>query len=58
LHGAESKDFLIHEPGAFIAKSLEKETLPCPDGHIGFYTYSETFATDFVKNFCETSYPK
>ncbi|KAI7891854.1 Alpha/Beta hydrolase protein [Mucor mucedo] len=54
LHGADSRDYFIYEPGAFIAQSLGKETLPCPGGHIGYYTHSEAFAVDFI-NLLQTS---
>ncbi|KAG2209992.1 hypothetical protein INT47_003428 [Mucor saturninus] len=49
LHGEESVGCSILEPGAFIVETLEKETLPCPGGHIGFYTRPEAFAVNFVK---------
>ncbi|KAG2209991.1 hypothetical protein INT47_003427 [Mucor saturninus] len=49
LHGVESRDSFIHEPGAFIADTLGKVTLPFPGGHTGFYTRPEEFSADFLE---------
>lgn len=49
LHGEECRGYFIYEPGAFVAESLGKETLPCPGGHIGFYTHSKRFAMEFIE---------
>lgn len=54
MYGVESKEYLVYEFGAFIAKSLGKEILPFTGGHMGYYTHTKVFAQEFIE-FCEAN---
>lgn len=49
IHGAECTDYFVYRPSALFAKSLGKETLQFPGGHIGFFTECEKFYSGFIK---------
>lgn len=49
LYGAECTDYFVYRPSALFAKSLKKEMLKFPGGHIGFFTECDKFYSHFVK---------
>ncbi|GAA5800770.1 hypothetical protein HPULCUR_006208 [Helicostylum pulchrum] len=49
IYGLESFNSFVHLPIAEFSKSLEKEMVEFPGGHIGFFTEYEKFAVKFIK---------
>ncbi|KAI8094620.1 Alpha/Beta hydrolase protein [Thamnidium elegans] len=49
LYGAECTDYFVCKPSAVFAKSLGKERLEFPGGHIGFFTECKKFYPNFIK---------
>lgn len=44
--GIKSSENFVHLPVASFPKSLDKDMLPFPGEHIGYYTESEKFAVN------------
>ncbi|GAA5809805.1 hypothetical protein MFLAVUS_003220 [Mucor flavus] len=48
IYGLESSNSFVHLPIAEFSKSLDKEMVEFPGGHIGFYTECEEFAISLL----------